>query len=300
MPISISTALLLHPDTRDARPREAARRRGSLWTLEHVSLTVPPERDPVQRFVVICSTGPRRMIIITGLGRSGTSAVARLYQELGFDPGGAWFPEMNAGLEDHAIVRLNEGVVKGLGIGVPERELPAAWERIPESIRRAGRRRFQILHETFSLRPEVRWERFDSTVGRYGPALREAARTRPVAKDPRFAWTLGVWAAAGAVLDHVVLCMRDLDAVVRSRVRVGRDDPQRATRSKNALIYKLGLCLSAIHEWRLPHSVLRFPDFVNDPEGLYRTLPFPEPVTEEAFRAAFDHVIHRDQVHDWQ
>lgn len=56
------------------------------------------------------------MIIITGLGRSGTSVIARLYQELGFDLGGIWDPKINAGLESPDVVAVNDAIKKELGI----------------------------------------------------------------------------------------------------------------------------------------------------------------------------------------
>ena len=37
------------------------------------------------------------MIVITGPGRGGTSLIASLYRELGFDQGGEWFDDTNAG-----------------------------------------------------------------------------------------------------------------------------------------------------------------------------------------------------------
>ena len=58
------------------------------------------------------------MIIITGPGRSGTSLVAELYRDLGFDPGGAWNAEISAGREAEDIVRANLKIMHGLGVGM--------------------------------------------------------------------------------------------------------------------------------------------------------------------------------------
>ena len=66
------------------------------------------------------------MIIITGSGRSGTSFVARLYKELGFDPGGEWYPHSDSGLEELELVRLNELILQELGLRFALRTRPRA------------------------------------------------------------------------------------------------------------------------------------------------------------------------------
>lgn len=48
------------------------------------------------------------MLIITGPGRSGTSVLALFCRKLGFEPGGAWYTNIDAGLEDEQIVRMND------------------------------------------------------------------------------------------------------------------------------------------------------------------------------------------------
>src|SRR4051812_25099071 len=52
-----------------------------------------------------------RMLVITGMGRSGTSALAALCKSLNFDPGGAYVEGINAGLEDPAVVAINEEIL---------------------------------------------------------------------------------------------------------------------------------------------------------------------------------------------
>ena len=56
------------------------------------------------------------MIVVTGVGRSGTSLIAALYQELGFDIGGGWVPSINAGLEAPDVVEANERLMADLGL----------------------------------------------------------------------------------------------------------------------------------------------------------------------------------------
>ena len=41
-----------------------------------------------------------KRLIITGFARSGTSLLTQFLNKLGYDTGGSWNPEMNAGFED--------------------------------------------------------------------------------------------------------------------------------------------------------------------------------------------------------
>jgi hypothetical protein len=62
------------------------------------------------------------MIIITGPGRAGTTFLAMLYRELGFDPGGRWNPLFNAGMEAREFRQLNSQLNETLGtVGEPRR-----------------------------------------------------------------------------------------------------------------------------------------------------------------------------------
>ncbi|HEX2031443.1 MAG TPA: hypothetical protein VHL78_08595, partial [Actinomycetota bacterium] len=199
----------------------------------------------------------------------------------------------------HDVVVLNEAIMRDLGIGVPtrtlrvgERPLEAA---LPPSIRDLVRGRFQVIPEFLGRRGVVRWERFDGVVRRYRAAIGEVAASRAVAKDPRFCWTLGVWAAAGAPIDHVLVSLRAIDEVVRSRIALGHLAPGAAAGARNALTYAVGLCLLAAREHRLEHAVVWFPDFLRDPAGLFAAMRFPEPVPRQRFDEAFARVVDPDR-----
>ncbi len=56
------------------------------------------------------------MLVITGMGRSGTSVLAALCKGLRFDPGGGYVEGINAGLEDPEVVAVNEAIL-GLNPG---------------------------------------------------------------------------------------------------------------------------------------------------------------------------------------
>ena len=238
------------------------------------------------------------MIVITGPGRSGTSVLAELYAQLGFDPGGEWYGELRAGREAHEVVVLNEAIMRDLGIGVPTRNLRWGGRPLEEALPmgRALLGRVQAIPEFIGRRARVRWGRFDQVVRRHRRAIHDLSVSRGVAKDPRFCWTLGVWAAAGAPIDHVLVSLRAIDAVVRSRIALGHLAPASAEAARNALTYAVGLCLLAVHEHRLDHAVVRFPDFLRDPGSLYAAMRFPEPVPRERFDEAFARVAEPDRV----
>jgi hypothetical protein len=281
------------------------------------------------------------VIIITGVGRSGTSLVARLYSELGVDPGGTWDPSINAGLEDPGVVRLNRAIMLELGVGLPvdpdlaELKLttlddggleahdlaypgeglidrPAVklvTRPLPGPLRRAARRRGEraaaalrrrlhggLRSASAALEPAV----VAAAAERHGDALREMARGRELAKDPRFAWTLGVWAIAGAEIEYVLLCTRDVDAIVDSRVAAGHYPPARREDLKAALERGLELCLESLHGHGLPHSVVRFPEVLDSADALFGAMPLPARVTRERFEAAFARVVDPALVHHGQ
>jgi hypothetical protein len=279
------------------------------------------------------------VIIITGVGRSGTSLVARIYAELGLDPGGRWDPAINAGLEDPEIVRINRAIMLELGVGLPtdpdlaERSLttledggleagdiaapgsgmldrPAVkllTRPVPGPLRRAVRRRGERAMAALrsrwrgglrrgmsgALEPGV----VAAAAERHGAVLRDLARDRKLVKDPRFAWTLDVWMAAGAEIEYVLVCTRDIDAVVDSRVAAGHYEPARREDAKAALERGLRLCLDALHTHGLPHSVVRFPEVVRGSDALFAAMPLPQDVTRERFDAAFERVVDPDLVH---
>ncbi len=248
------------------------------------------------------------MLIITGPGRSGTSLMAKVYRELGFDPGGEWIEEVNAGLESHEIVRANAKIMRDLGVGLlgpPHTPLmPApiarAWKRIaPVPVDTRLRLFFSRLPAlVMRSRGFMRWDRVEDVVENHRSALQALAGSYDVVKDPRFCWTLDVWAAAGVEIDRVLVCVRSLDASMRSRHQAGHLELFSGGEARTWTVYGLGLCMTAIVNHRLAFEVLRFPDFLTDPEKLYGKLSFPRPVSRQSFVRAFEQVVRPDLVHD--
>lgn len=255
------------------------------------------------------------MIVVTGPGRSGTSFIASLYRELGFDTGGGWRAEENAGLEHPKFVKTNKELIQALGTSVPmgrvaprgrwgshgarvdrwlERETPSrpVAERLARMVdfTRYGRLAADV----------VDWKRFDEVVDRFAPDMKALSEQAQVVKDPRFCWTLPAWLASGASVSAVVLSLRDIDAVVESRRRAFGQSfrGHGKTWAKNQLVYGLGLVLSATSEYRVRLETFRFPDLLSSPRDVYERLPLPEPRSWDRFERSFETVGDKSLVHD--
>lgn len=245
------------------------------------------------------------MIIITGVGRSGTSLIASLYEQLGFSVGGEWVDTINAGLEDPEVVRANETLMDMLGLGGFHRRF------VPPVLKRTAKRfvsastieRVRAAAESRPRVPQGRhlrlldWDRLPGVVEEMGGQLRELSRTRVVVKDPRFRYTLPAWLAAGADVEHVLLALRDLDAAIKSKVDAGYERDASRVQLRNWLVYGFGLCLDAVLEHDVDHGIVRFPDFLEAPEDLYQQMRFPEPVDAERFLDVFRSVVRPEMVH---
>ena len=253
------------------------------------------------------------MIVVTGPGRGGTSFISRLYTELGFDTGGEWFDDTNSGGEHPDVVRANGQIIEDLRLSVMASK--EAGERVrrdaPELVADAPASRWRSRArsaidatamwmlgrggEQLELMP---WERYDTVVAERGSQLVAIAKSHDVVKDPRFCWTLDAWARAGAPIEHVVFCVRNVDAMVESRIKAGHILFKSRGTAKNSFIYGMGLCLAALHDHRIPYDIIQFPDFMDAPEKLYDMLRFPTPVDHERFMAAFTKLARPDLIHD--
>jgi hypothetical protein len=221
------------------------------------------------------------MIVITGPGRSGTSVLAAVYKELGFDPGGVWVERTRAGLEDQRFFSLNNQMAAQLGMTMLKRLPKAAAAADEEAV-------FQPAD----------WDLLDDVVARNRDSMLALARETEVVKDPRFSYLLPVWLAAGAAIDHVVITTRDLEAMVASRLAAGQTELS-APQLRNSLVYAIGVVTAAVLDGEVPHTWLRFPDFLQDPAALYDVLPFPRPVERDRFTAAAERLFDQSKVHDW-
>jgi hypothetical protein len=265
------------------------------------------------------------MIVITGPGRSGTSFLARVYQELGFDPvtgGGGWDPAIRGGLEDVEIAALNGRLINELGLRSPFWRLADPVRRLRAAIRPqmlahlaapadngdpggsaspVQRLVDAIVACTIGRHLRLlRWERLPDVAERYGGEMRRLALSRQVVKDPAFCLTLSTWATANAQIDHVVVSIRAIDASAAGLLRTGHLPRWAAAIARDQVIYRLGLLLAALSEHRLDYSIVRFPDFLDDWEALYNALRFPEPVSRERLFGVLETLRRPDLVSTWK
>jgi hypothetical protein len=259
------------------------------------------------------------VIIITGPGRSGTSVLARLYQELGFDPGGNWNPDVRAGLEHGKFWRLNNEIATAAGITMLHPAKPAAPEPKvappppPTGYRRivrGGRRRLAKALSPAPLqsgtprpaRPSrvllADWDRVPAVIDKYHDRMVRLSKETVVVKDPRFMFTLPLWLAAGAQIEHVTITVRPMADMVASRKAAGHSEFN-PVELRNSLTYGLGVITAAVLEYNVSHSYIAFPGFLHDLDALHASLRFPEPVSLERFRETAERVFDPGQVTDW-
>lgn len=244
------------------------------------------------------------MIVIRGHGRSGTSLLACPYQEPGFDPGGSWQPDVNAGLESLDIVGLNDEILERLGfhpLGA-RAELPSSMRSLLKPLLPGASRR--KVHATARQRmsrqahaDHVRWSSVPTVAAELAPRLVHAASARQVVKDPRFCITLPVWLEAGADISFVVATVRHAAASAASRTAAGMSDYESEDLLRSDVVFQLGCLHDALGSYDVPSSVIRFPDWTEDPDGLAKTLPWPSPVPDGGVAHALSRIVEPDLVH---
>ena len=156
------------------------------------------------------------MKIITGMHRSGTSLVTRLFYEAGANlgnpetlyPGDQWNPD--GYFEQPDIHAINMPLING------------PWGKL-----------------TYFALPST--ETIMKRAGRYAAPIQATTATYQgkVVKDCRFCLTLPAWTTHGASIDRMLVCLRDPIAVVRSL--------QKRNRATQKHAYKLWL----LHNERL-------------------------------------------------
>ncbi len=121
------------------------------------------------------------MIIITGIGRSGTSFTAKVLCEAGAALKGDWYDEtVKAGMECPKTVRINELLRLG------------AASSFDEAVCQAG-------------------------VGDIKSEFQDGV----IIKDPKFMQTLDFWIESGINIEHIIYCSRDYREIYDSAIRSG-------------------------------------------------------------------------------
>ncbi|MCH7838037.1 MAG: sulfotransferase [Chloroflexi bacterium] len=185
-------------------------------------------------------TTERPFIIVTGAGRSGTSAVARVLHESGvrmgndFDAPSEFNPE--GYYEETAVWTLNQRLLTDLGMG--------------------------------DLRQPERWPSRSAVLAaatHHEPAMRELVANAAAGwKDPRFAITLEAWLPCLPARPKLVVCLRSPDAHAESVVRsYGLVDRAAAKRLWAKNYRRL---LEVIQDYRLEATCVEFDALVERPK----------------------------------
>ncbi len=129
------------------------------------------------------------MFIVTGSGRSGTSAVAKLLHDAGLSVG-------------HDLIAADEGNAEGY---YEERALIELNQHILNACRLDER--FATASRADVLAGAAEWSE---------PMCSLAERATPAWKDPRFCWTLEAWLPLLAEPPRIIVCLRSPAEVVAS------------------------------------------------------------------------------------
>jgi len=159
------------------------------------------------------------MIIVTGSGRSGTSAVARVLHESGISMGRDLLgpTEFNARgyYEERDVVAMNDRILAGCGL----RPADGSLSRLHLTLMRAlGSTRLPAARRKTASRAEVL-----TIAARYGEAMQGLGANVPSSgglKDPRFCWTLEAWLPYFSKEPRVIVCLRSPEAIAASVMRI--------------------------------------------------------------------------------
>jgi hypothetical protein len=132
------------------------------------------------------------MFLITGSGRSGTSAVAQLLHEAGLSVGNDLIEpdEHNAEgyFEERMVIMINDAILKAAGVG--------EWF-------------------TTATREQIR-----EASAQYVDYMRDQVKVAtPAWKDPRFSWTLEPWLDVLPEPPRIIVCLRSPAEVVASTLK---------------------------------------------------------------------------------
>lgn len=188
----------------------------------------------------------RQLIIVTGAGRSGTSAVAQVLHEAGlsmghdlhepteFNPTGYY--------EDRWITQVNDGILAAAGL--------KGW------FRRASRERVLAAAEPYR-----------------GEMARIASEAGGGWKDPRFCWTLEAWLPQLERPPKLIVCLRSPRAVVDSTVR--KYGQTSATARRHVAVHwsrQYRRLLEVIRDYELAALCVEYDALVADPAATVERL----------------------------
>lgn len=205
------------------------------------------------------------MFLITGSGRSGTSAVAQLLHEAGLSVGHDLIEpdEHNAEgyFEERMVIMINDAILKAAGVG--------EWF-------------------TTATRAQIR-----EAVTQYVEHMREQVKVAtPVWKDPRFSWTLEPWLDVLPERPRIIVCLRSPAEVVASTLRYYAQAGEEAENAvKHVWRTQYERLLEIIGEYGLDATCMEYGALHSDPERAV------EPLARFVGRALDPRTVRRDLRH---
>jgi hypothetical protein len=172
------------------------------------------------------------MLVITGPGRSGTSMLGQFCRSIGFNPGGEWCDEIDAGMEHPRVAAINDAIYREV------RTTGGVFETLAK-----------YRHEMASIDLAViKDPRFT-----YHPAI------------------LRAWISVRSDIT-VLLTYRNPEQSIASRKRHRKFLFIKHKARPEALKCDMADCIEVMLESGVPFSILLFPTFLNQYERVYAAL----------------------------
>jgi len=172
------------------------------------------------------------MLVITGPGRSGTSMLGQFCRSVGYNPGGEWCDEIDAGLEHPRVAAINDALFREARTTGAVTEALAKYRREMAAIDLAV-----VKDPRFTYHPEI---------------LRAWISIRP---DIR-----------------VLLTYRNPEQSIASRKRHKKYLFLKHKSKPEALKCDMADCIEALLECDVSYSILLFPKFLNQYDKVYAAL----------------------------
>jgi hypothetical protein len=221
------------------------------------------------------------MLIITGLGRCGTSFVTKILQDLDFHLGVnvSWIDDVNAGLELGSIHRINSEMYfrylkKGLEINLDD----------PSEFRHWSGLTFRYILTKFDK---------DKRQGDFIDVI----------KDPRLTWHPGLIRTWWSVRKDFKLLIlhRDPELILKSRLDNERIPDPKDERMRSVKVFKIDFCdfLTEVLKLEIPYQILYYPNFCYKPETLLSSLNSlcRNKIPEEDFYDSFERIFDENKIH---
>lgn len=184
------------------------------------------------------------MKIITGSGRSGTSFVAKIIDQVqGLAGSGLlWEPDVRAGMEEKAIVDLNKTLFEWNGIKRPYSDVWMNDHQIAYA-------KAEIAGAGYVDQLNLEWQ------GKW-------------VKDPLFSKTLKIWLEMGLQVEHIIVCTRNPHDSMTSSKRTNRGFEPAYGYTEEEIEKEMntrqGYLWDIILRYALPYSVVRYEHMLED------------------------------------